>query len=370
MSAAAFRRDGVSPRCALVMAGGTGGHIFPALAVAQALQARGWSVHWLGGRGSPDKPSMESRLVPQHGLALHTIVFGGLRGKGWGARLLMPWRLLRACWQTRHVLRDVQPVIVLGFGGYVTVPGGLVSAVRGVPLVLHEQNAVAGLANRLLARLARRVVCAFPDALPRSQWVGNPVRTAFEQVTPPAQRLAARSGPLKLLVLGGSLGAAALNERVPAALALLPPATRPQVRHQCGVGASAAVQARYNQAGVAAECSEFIDDVASAMAEADLLVCRAGASTVSEIASVGAAAIFVPFPHAVDDHQTRNARFLVDAGAAWLLPQAQLQPQSLADMLQKTERPALMQLACAAHSLRKLGAAMALVSICEEEALA
>ena len=353
-------------RIALVMAGGTGGHIFPALAVAQALQARSWQVHWLGGRGTADKPSMESRLVPKHGLPMEAIDFGGLRGKGWATRVSMPIRLVRACWQTRRVLGRLKPAVVLGFGGYVTVPGGLMSTMYGTPLLLHEQNAVAGLSNRLLARLARGVYCAFPRALPQGRWVGNPVRAAFEQLAPPEQRLSGRSGPLKLLVLGGSLGAAALNACVPDALARIPKPHRPQVRHQCGAGALATLQARYAERGVDAECAEFIDDVAQAMADADLVLCRAGASTVTEIATVGAAAIFVPFPHAVDDHQTRNARFLVDEGGALLVAQDQLSPEKLADLLQKTERPALAQLACRAYSCRKPGAVAALVAACEE----
>ncbi len=349
------------PRCALIMAGGTGGHIFPGLAVAHALRERGWRVHWLG---APD--SMESRLVPPRGFALETIAFSGVRGKGLGPLLALPLRLLRALLQSRQVLRRVQPDVVVGLGGYISLPGGLMAALMGKPLVLHEQNSVAGMANRVLALFARRVFTAFPNVFRKGQWVGNPLRAEFINQADPVARFAGRSGPLKVLVVGGSLGARALNTVVPQALALLPPDQRPFVIHQSGEKQIEELRANYVAAGVKAELTPFIDNTAEAFADADLVICRAGASTVTEIAAVGAAALFVPFPSAVDDHQTRNARFLVDQGAGWLLPQQQLIPAVLADMLQKTERPELILRGLAAKKLQQLAATEAVVRACEE----
>ena len=351
----------MSPKTALIMAGGTGGHIFPGLAVAQALRERGWRVHWLGAPGS-----MESRIVPAQGFVLETIDFSGVRGKGLKTLALLPWRLARAFWQARQVVRRVRPDVVVGLGGYISFPGGAMARLAGVPLVLHEQNSVAGMANKLLARIASRVFTAFPGALPQGQWVGNPLRAAFLQQAAPEQRFAGRTGPLRLLVVGGSLGARALNEIVPQALALIPADQRPLVTHQSGAAQIEALRAHYHAAGVQAELTPFIDDTASAFAQADVVVCRAGASTVTELAAVGAPAAFVPFPSAVDDHQTFNARFLVEQGGGWLMPQATLTPESLAEMLQKTERPALMQQALGAKKMQKLHATDAVVAACEE----
>ena len=350
---------------ALIMAGGTGGHIFPGLAVAQALRERGWQVHWFGGTGSAGQPSMESQLVPPQGFAFEAIDFGGVRGKGWVTVALLPLRLLKAFWQSIQVLRRVKPDVVLGLGGYITFPGGMMAVLLGKPLLLHEQNSVAGLANKVLASVADRVFTAFPKVLKGAQWVGNPLRAAFLNQPEPAQRFAGRSGPLKLLVVGGSLGAKALNEIVPQALALLPPAHRPEVIHQSGARQIEALRANYAAAGVSAQLTPFIDDTAQAFARADLVICRAGASTVTEIAAVGAAALFVPFPSAVDDHQTINARFLVDQGAGWLVPQSRLTPQSLAELLQKLDRPMLLEKALAARKLRKLEATQSIVEACE-----
>ncbi|TSE36945.1 UDP-N-acetylglucosamine--N-acetylmuramyl-(pentapeptide) pyrophosphoryl-undecaprenol N-acetylglucosamine transferase [Tepidimonas fonticaldi] len=345
--------------CALVMAGGTGGHIFPGLAVAEALRAEGWRVHWLGAPGG-----MEARLVPPRGFAFEAVAFGGVRGKGPLTLALLPLRLLRAFWQAWRVVRRVRPDVVVGLGGYITFPGGLMGVLAGRPLVLHEQNSVAGLANRVLAQVADRVFCAFPKVLPQGEWIGNPLRAAFVQQPAPAQRFAGRHGPLRLLVVGGSLGAQALNETVPQALARLPAGQRPQVRHQSGERHLEALRAAYAQAGVEAECVAFIDDTAAAFAEADVIIARAGASTVTEIAAVGAAALFVPFPHAVDDHQTTNARFLVDQGAAWLRPQAELTPEWLADWLRSLTRADLCQRAERAHAQRKTEAVDAMVRAC------
>lgn len=353
-------------KCALIMAGGTGGHIFPGLAVAHALRERGWHVHWFGGAGSAGHPSMESQLVPPQGFAFEAIDFGGVRGKGLVTVALLPLRLLRAFWQSIQVLRRVKPDVVLGLGGYITFPGGMMAVLLGKPLVLHEQNSVAGLANKVLASVADRVFTAFPKVFKGAQWVGNPLRSAFLKQSDPAQRFAGRTGPLKLLIVGGSLGARALNDIVPQALALLSPAQRPEVVHQSGAKQIEALRANYAAAGVAAQLTPFIDDTAQAFAEADLVICRAGASTVTEIAAVGAAALFVPFPSAVDDHQTVNARFLVDQGAGWLVPQGQLTPTSLAELLQKMDRPMLLAKALAAKKMQKLEATESIVAVCEE----
>ena len=351
---------------ALVMAGGTGGHIFPGLAVAHALRDKGWRVHWFGGTGGPGQPSMESQLVPPQGFAFESIDFGGVRGKGLLTAALLPLRLLKAFWQSIQVLRRVKPDVVLGLGGYITFPGGMMGVLLGKPLVLHEQNSVAGMANKVLAGVADRVFTAFPDVLKGARWVGNPLRAAFLNRPEPAQRFAGRSGPLKLLVVGGSLGAKALNEIVPQALALLPAAQRPEVIHQSGVKQIDALRANYAAAGVQATLTPFIDDTAQAFADADLVICRAGASTVTEIAAVGAAALFVPFPSAVDDHQTSNARFLVDQGAGWLVPQGQLAPASLAAQLQNLDRASLLGKAQAAKKMQKLEATQTIVAACEE----
>ncbi len=356
----------MSGKCALVMAGGTGGHIFPGLAVAQALRERGWRVHWLGGRGRPGRPSMESELVPPRGFAFESIDFSGVRGKGLGTLALLPLRLLKAFWQSLQVLRRVKPDVVVGLGGYITFPAGLMSVLLRKPLVLHEQNSVAGLANKVLSRLAARVFTAFPDVLANARWVGNPLRTAFTCQPDPQTRFTGRSGPLRLLVVGGSLGARALNDVVPQALALMAPAQRPLVTHQSGAAQIEALRANYAHAGVTAELTPFIDDTAQAFADADLIVCRAGASTVTEIAAVGAAAIFVPFPFAVDDHQTGNANFLVAQGGGWLVPQDRLTPEALAQILQKTERTVLMEYALQAKKMQKIHATDEVITACEE----
>ncbi len=347
--------------CALIMAGGTGGHIFPGLAVAEALRARGWRVHWLGAPGS-----MESRLVPPRGFALDTIDFGGLRGKGLLTKLLLPLNLLRAFWQSVQVVQRVKPDVLVGLGGYITFPGGMMGVLLGKPLVLHEQNSIAGLANKVLAEVADRRFCAFPNALSKAQWVGNPMRAAFLNQPAPAERFAGRTGPLRLLVVGGSLGAQALNRVVPQALALIPEAQRPVVLHQSGEKQIDELRAHYTSAGVAAELTPFIEDTASAYAEADLVIGRAGASTVTELAAVGAASLLVPFPAAVDDHQTHNARFLVDAGAAWLEAQAGLTPDKLALLLQGLDRAQLQAMAEKARAVAKTGATEAVVGACLE----
>jgi UDP-N-acetylglucosamine--N-acetylmuramyl-(pentapeptide) pyrophosphoryl-undecaprenol N-acetylglucosamine transferase len=342
------------------MAGGTGGHIFPGLAVAEALRERGWRVHWLG---APD--SMESQLVPPRGFPLETIDFSGVRGKGLVTLALLPLRLLKAFWQSIQVLRRVRPQVVVGLGGYITFPAGMMSVLLGKPLVLHEQNSVAGMANKVLAGVADRVYSAFPKVLKKGEWIGNPLREAFLRQPHPEQRFAGRSGPLKVLVVGGSLGAKALNEIVPKALALLPAGERPRVLHQSGARQIDELRANYAAAGVEAELTPFIDDTATAYADADLVICRAGASTVTELAAVGAAALFVPFPFAVDDHQTTNAKFLVDAGGGWLVQQRELSPENLAGMLRKLDREELLKHATAARTMQKTQATEQMVAACE-----
>jgi UDP-N-acetylglucosamine--N-acetylmuramyl-(pentapeptide) pyrophosphoryl-undecaprenol N-acetylglucosamine transferase len=350
------------PRTALIMAGGTGGHIFPGLAVAEALRGQGWHVHWLG---APE-PSMESQLVPPRGFAYEAVAFGGVRGKGLKTLALLPFKLLRAFWQSLCVVRRVQPNVVVGLGGYITFPAGMMAVLCGKPLVLHEQNSVAGMANKVLSRVADRVFSAFPHVLPKAEWVGNPMRDGFVNQPEPAQRFADRTGPLRVLVVGGSLGAQALNKVVPQALAKMPHDQRPIVTHQSGAKQIEALRAAYAEAGVQAELTPFIDDTAPAFAEADVVIARAGASTVTELAAVGTAAIYVPFPHAVDDHQTTNARFVVDAGGGWLIPQHELKAQDLADRLQFMTRRTLLAYAEKAYALRQVQAVAHVVSACEQ----
>ena len=300
----------------LIMAAGTGGHVFPALACAQEFTARGYTVHWLGaGRG------IENELVPAAGYTLHTLKISGLRGKGLGSLLTAPFKLLGALWQAKRLIRELKPVCVLGLGGYVTGPGGLAAKLSSVPLIIHEQNAVAGTANRALATFATRICEAFPNTFKQRKnciTTGNPVREALFLETP-RKNLASRA--VNLLVLGGSLGAEPLNKLLPAALAQVPAELRPQVQHQAGRNNDEVTRERYQVAGVEAQVVPFISDMANAYAWADLVICRAGALTVSELAAAGLASFLVPLPHAIDDHQTRNAEFLAQQGAAVLLPQ-------------------------------------------------
>jgi len=315
----------------LVMAGGTGGHVFPALAVAEALRARRLEVVWMGTR-----LGLEARVVPAAGFPVEWITVGGLRGKGLKTRLTAPFRVCLAVLQALRIMLRVRPAVVLGMGGYASGPGGVAAWLTRRPLVIHEQNAIAGTTNRILALLASRVLAAFPGAFPDSvstTVVGNPVRAAIAAVPDPDTRLADRQGRARLLVLGGSQGALALNETVPEALARLPAADRPLVRHQAGRNTINVAEAAYTRTGVAAEVCEFIEDMAEAYDWADLVVCRAGALTVSELAAAGLPAVLVPFPGAVDDHQTLNGGYLVAAGAAVLVPERQLAPERLARVL-------------------------------------
>lgn len=321
----------------LLMAGGTGGHIFPALAVAHVLQQRGHDIVWLGSENS-----MEARLVPQYGITLETVAMKGLRGNGIKRKLAMPWMIWQAVKTAKNILQTHKIDAVLGFGGFVTFPGGLAAKLSGIPIIVHEQNAVAGLANKQLAKWATRVLCAFPQAFDANKiphrLVGNPVRADIAALPAPEERFDTRSGSLNISIVGGSLGAQAFNQMIPQALALLPEHARPHITHQTGRGQLESVQAAYAQLGVAAQCVEFIHDMTAVYRDSDILICRAGALTIAELAAAGTGALLIPFPHAVDDHQTANARYFVSAQAGLLLPQAQLQPENLADILASLTR--------------------------------
>jgi UDP-N-acetylglucosamine--N-acetylmuramyl-(pentapeptide) pyrophosphoryl-undecaprenol N-acetylglucosamine transferase len=345
----------------MIMAGGTGGHVFPALAVADHLRALGWRVVWLGAR-----TGMEATLVPKHGYEMAWVRFSGLRGKGLAAKLLLPLNLLVAFWQSLRALRTHRPDVVLGMGGYITFPGGMMAALLGRPLAIHEQNSIAGLANRVLAGVADHVLVAFPNALRNATFIGNPVRATIARIAPPAARFAGRTGPLRVLVVGGSLGAAALNDIVPKAMAQLPADVRPIVTHQSGAKHVDELRANYARAGVAASAVAFIDDMAQAYADADLAICRAGATTVAELAAAGVASILVPFPFAVDDHQTTNARYLADAGAGVLVQQRDLTPETLAEIVRGLSREQLLEMAVKARAFGKPEATRAVAEACME----
>lgn len=342
----------MSKPCVMIMAGGTGGHVFPALSLADWLRARDIEVVWLGTRAG-----IEARLVPAAGIEVEWIDIGGLRGKGVTTLLAAPVRLGRALFQALAAVRRRRPRVVVGLGGYVTGPGGLAAWIARRPLVIHEQNAIAGFTNRVLARLATRVLEAFAGSFGpgvKATEVGNPVRPEFFALPTPASRYAARQGALRLLVVGGSQGAQRLNTVVPEALALLAGKVALQVRHQTGARTFESTREAYVSRGVTAEVSPFIDDIASAYGEADLVICRAGALTVSELAAAGVAAIFVPFPAAVDDHQTRNARYLVERDAAVLLPERDLTPARLAAELERlADRATLARMADRARTFAK-----------------
>ncbi|MES2820623.1 MAG: undecaprenyldiphospho-muramoylpentapeptide beta-N-acetylglucosaminyltransferase [Pseudomonadota bacterium] len=349
----------------LIMAGGTGGHVFPALACALEFQARGYRVHWLG-----TPRGIENELVPQNGLPLHLIQVSGLRGKGLASLLKAPFQLLKALFQARKIMRELQPVCVLGMGGYVTGPGGLAARLSGAPLIIHEQNAVAGTANRCLRPFASRVCEAFPEtfgASAKRRTTGNPVREALFLETP---RQALHNRRPRLLVLGGSLGAEPLNKLLPEALALLPDELRPEVFHQAGKQHDGVTAERYRAVGVEAQVAPFVQDMARAYAWADLVVCRAGALTVSELAAAGLPSLLLPLPHAIDDHQTRNAAYLADAGAAVLLAQRSTDAAALAaqltEVLMQPDR--LNTMARTARRLAKPDATRSVVETCLEVA--
>ncbi|MGQ7242417.1 undecaprenyldiphospho-muramoylpentapeptide beta-N-acetylglucosaminyltransferase [Salinicola sp. V024] len=352
-------------RRVLIMAGGTGGHVVPALSLARALRERGVTVEWLG---SPR--GIENRLVPADGIPLNQIDVTGLRGKGLAGWLAIPWRLTRAIRQSRRVIQRFDPQLVVGLGGFASGPGGLAARLSGKPLVVHEQNAVAGLTNRSLARLATRVYAAFPGAFPggKAEVVGNPVRAdiaALGERPRTAEQMNGRA--LRLLVLGGSLGAQSLNQKLPEALAALTLSPRPEVRHQAGRDKDDGTREAYRAAGVAAEVSAFIDDMAEAYDWADIIVCRAGALTIAELSAAAKPSLLVPFPHAVDDHQTHNARHLVEAGGAELIQQAELTPERLQAALESLLQPdVLARMAVQARRVAHLDAVDRLVDGCME----
>ncbi len=363
----AFRAN----RTLMVMAGGTGGHVYPALAVADALRARGWNVFWLGTR-----TGLEARVVPAAGIDMEWVAMGGVRGKGLLKKLLLPALLLVAFWQSLRAILRRRPDVVLGMGGYTAFPGGMMASLLNKPLVIHEQNSVGGLTNRVLACLANRVLTAFPQAFTQSrdkpipcgrvqaEWLGNPVRTDIAGVA--ADDRASRTGPLRLLVVGGSLGAQALNELVPRALALLPAERRPQVVHQSGRQHVDTLRANYAAAGVDADVRDYIEDMAAEYRDCDFAICRAGAMTVAELACAGVPAVLVPFPFAVDDHQTGNAEFLAEAGAAWLMQQKDLTAEKLAARIGGLDRPLLEAMSDKARALAKPDATAQVADVCEE----
>jgi len=352
-------------RTIMIMAGGTGGHVFPGLAVARFMRENGWKVIWLGTRNG-----MEAVLVPQHGFPIELIHFSGLRGKKLSSYLLLPWRLAQACWQSLQILRRQQPQVVLGMGGYPALPGGMMAALLGKPLLIHEQNRIAGLTNKILAKMANRILLAFPGAIPdqenKIQVTGNPVRTEIAGLPPPEVRYANRSGNLHILVVGGSLGAQALNSVLPQALNLIPEDQRPFVTHQSGKAHLETLQKTYADYGVTGNLVAFIEDMAAHYRHCDLVICRAGALTVSELAAAGVASLLVPFPYAVDDHQTANARFLSDHNAAVLWPQSELTAASLAQWLMTCSRAQLQTMAINARALTMPDAVKTVAEACQQ----
>jgi UDP-N-acetylglucosamine--N-acetylmuramyl-(pentapeptide) pyrophosphoryl-undecaprenol N-acetylglucosamine transferase len=343
------------------MAGGTGGHIFPALAVADVLRDEGWQVTWLG---APN--SMEAELVPKHGYEVAWVRFSGLRGKGIVRKLMLPLNLLIALGQSALAMFRYRPDVVLGMGGYITFPGGVMSALLRKPLVIHEQNSIAGMSNKALAKISSRVLSGFPDVLKGAEWCGNPVRDSIAALPAPEQRYKARSGVLNVLVVGGSLGAQAINECLPQALFCMPQEIEPKVIHQTGKKHFDEVQELYHSAGITAEVKPFLDDMAKYYAWADVVICRAGALTVAELAAAGVASILIPFPYAVDDHQTGNAKFLSEKGAAILMPQTELAPRRLAKVLEEMTRDKALVMALAARALAQPAAAKRVAEVCKE----
>lgn len=344
------------PRPVVILAGGTGGHIFPGIAVARALHVRGVPVLWLG---SAD--GMETRLVPASGIAIETISVRAVRGKGLLRLLASPWVIARAVLQALAILRKHRPRAVISFGGFAAGPGGIAAWLLKMPLLVHEQNRAPGITNRILVRIARQVLCGFPDSFPgrQSQWLGNPVRTQLTALPEPAKRMREHDDALHLLVLGGSQGARALNQTLPIVLARLGTAVPYQVRHQCGANQRDATGANYERMQVRASIEPFIEDMAAAYGWADLVICRAGALTLAELCAVGVASVLVPYPHAVDDHQTRNAEFLSEQSAAVLLPESPDLARHLAAQILRLhrDRVSLLAMAQAARALAQPDAA-------------
>ena len=341
----------------VVMAGGTGGHVFPALAVAEYLRQKGERIVWLG-----TQAGIESRVVPAANIAIEWLSVQGLRGKGRLTLLLAPFKLIRACWQAYRALLRLRPKAVLGMGGFVSGPGGLMASLLRIPLILHEQNSVIGLTNKLLSRVASQSYFGFPVAakgVPRSQCIGNPVRADLFDLELPEVRLTRRlDESLNLLVIGGSLGAASLNKVVPLAVSTLAANSRPSIRHQCGNKHLPVCQENYREVGVDAEILDFIEDMPSAYAWADLVVCRAGALTIAELAASGVGSILIPYPYAVDNHQYHNALFLEENNAAHILTEAELNADHLVELIQgyQQDRQGLIAMAKRAHELASVDA--------------
>jgi len=348
------------------MAGGTGGHVFPGLAIAELLSKHGVNIYWLG-----TSAGLESKLVPQAGYALQTIAISGLKGKGFKAYLGLPWRLGKAVAQSMQIIRQIKPDLILGLGGYASGPGGIAAWLLKIPLIIHEQNARPGLTNKILARLAKKVLEGFPNTFPQSfaaVATGNPVRDEIHQLPPPSERFMHAKPAMRLLVLGGSLGAQFLNTILPQAIALMAIENRPQVVHQTGEKHLIATQKNYADANIQSTVTAFISDMPTAYANADLVVCRAGALTISELCAVGLGAILVPFPFSSDDHQIANAKFLVNAKAALLLPQASLTAELLAEKLTQfsLNSDTRLAMANAAYALRLPAATRSVLTLCEE----
>jgi UDP-N-acetylglucosamine--N-acetylmuramyl-(pentapeptide) pyrophosphoryl-undecaprenol N-acetylglucosamine transferase len=347
----------------MVMAGGTGGHVFPALAVAEVLRDRNVAVTWLGTRRG-----IEAELVPEHGFPIDFIDVEGVRGRGAMKLLKAPFVLMKSLWQSIGVIRNQKPEVVLGLGGFASGPGGVAARLLGLPLVIHEQNAIAGTTNSLLAKIASRVLEAFPGALPRGEWVGNPVRKDIEALPLQKEHEMTVERPLRLLVLGGSLGATAINQQVPKALALLAGEVAPEVRHQCGRAHEADTKSAYEVVGVKARIEPFITDMAEAYDWADVVICRAGALTVAELTAAGVGALLIPYPYAIDDHQTKNGEWLVEQKAALLMQQSDLTPEKLATQITEwsTDRIKLQAMAVNARAMAKSGVAESVADICME----
>jgi UDP-N-acetylglucosamine--N-acetylmuramyl-(pentapeptide) pyrophosphoryl-undecaprenol N-acetylglucosamine transferase len=348
-------------KSALIAAAGTGGHIFPGIAIAEGLISNGWNVVWLG-----TTTGMENGLIPKRNIQFESIEFGGVRGKGLVSWLTMPFKLIKATFDSCKIMSKVKPDVVVGFGGYVSLPAGLAAKLLCKKLIIHEQNSVVGLSNKILSYLTNNIFTAFPNVIKNAVVAGNPLRAEFVNVATPELRFQNRSGPLRILVIGGSLGAKFLNETVPAAIKIIPEKDRPIVTHQSGANQYEALKNLYQTLNVQGTIVPFIENAAQAFAEADLMICRSGASTVMEITSVGVAAIFIPLPSAVDDHQTMNAKYLADQKAAWLQPQRELTPEKLAAEILNMNRNKLLEVAVASKKLNISNTVSTMVNACEE----
>lgn len=348
-------------KTALIAAAGTGGHIFPGLAIADGLIKQGWKVVWIG-----TISGMENQIVTQKNIQFESIEFSGFRGKGLVSWLTMPFKLLKAVVNSFEIIAKTKPDIVIGFGGYVSLPVGLAAKLSYKKLVIHEQNSVIGLSNKILSFVANHIFTAFPNVIKNAIVAGNPLRSEFVNVPTPEARFQNRSGPLRILIIGGSLGAKFLNNSIPSAINLIPEKDRPLVIHQSGKNQFNELQSIYNSLNINADVVQFIDNTSRAFADADLIICRAGASTVTEIAAVGAAAIFVPLPSAVDDHQLKNARYLVDKNAAWLQLQSDMTPAKIANQILNMNRKRLVNIAIASRKLSIPNTVATMVNVCEE----